>query len=111
MHLVLSEFEKIKLLFQKETANHCIILEELRNFTLSMLRRILHPRYVNLESQLDIEAQYLSHEKIYFGYKFSNLLAHNLASHAISPKHGLALQNRCFRFLKRACRETLSRIP
>ena len=76
-----------------------------------MPRKILHPQYVTLKIRLDIKAQYSSCEKIYFVYDFLNLLAHNFASKVVSSEQELAVQNPCLRFLKRGCKETLSRIP
>lgn len=106
---VLSEFERINLLFQKEYADHGIIHDDLVNFTLSMLRRVLQSKYVSLEVNLDAEELFLPMDSIDFGYEFSNIMSGALASKKVVPEQTNVIQNRCFNFLKKACKELLVR--
>ena len=73
---VLEEFEKMNLLFQRETADHCAIVQDLISFAKSVLQRILKAEYVSLDVNLEDENEdkFLPLEKVDFGYEFSNLI-------------------------------------
>lgn len=71
---ILSEFNAINLLFQKEQTDHLLILEQLEHFTLSMLRRVLYSSAVRLNVDLNFESIVLPIEKVDFGYQFAILL-------------------------------------
>ncbi|GFR05076.1 DUF4371 domain-containing protein [Trichonephila clavata] len=64
---VLAEFERINLLFQSNHADHCKLLRELEDYTLTLLRRILYPKYVNLEVDMSSTMIYLPIEEVDFG--------------------------------------------
>ena len=106
---ILSAFERINLLFQSDRADHGKLLRELENFTLTMLRRILHPQFVNFEVNLEFTSIYLPIEKVDFGYNFANKLA--TIRIQISSASVKNIHERCHMFLKSCCKELLNRIP
>lgn len=108
---VLNDFERMNLLFQKEEADHCSLLTELESFTISMLRRILYPDSVKLEVDMGHISIFLPLEKVDFGYEFSTLLANKRKANMITEDVLLNIQSRCHKFLIRACKELLARIP
>ncbi|CAG5103821.1 Protein of unknown function, partial [Cotesia congregata] len=106
---LLSEFNSINLLFQKEHADHFSILQELERFTLSLLRRVLHPSSVSLEVDLNFQSIYLPLQKVDFGYKFTALVNRLVKDTDISQTTVNNVKHRCQLFLIRACKELLSR--
>lgn len=108
---VLADFERLNLLFQKEEADHCSLIEELEKFTLLMLKRVLHPNSVKLEVDFNFTSIFLPLEQVDFGYEFSVLLAKKKASNSVSEDVLLNIKSRCHKFLIRACKELLARIP
>nr|XP_042909175.1 uncharacterized protein LOC122271550 [Parasteatoda tepidariorum] len=110
---VLTEFERVNLLFQKDMADICSILQDLRSFVLSIFRRIACPSAKTAENipQTITEEDLVSYEDADFGYEFSNLLVENLASGKISPEQARCVKQRCYQFLKRASKELINRIP
>ncbi|CAG5098065.1 Protein of unknown function [Cotesia congregata] len=105
---LLSEFNSINLLFQKEHADHFSILQELERFTLSLLRRVLHPSSVSLEVDLNFQSIYLPLQKVDFGYKFTALVNRLVKDTDISQTTVNNVKHRCQLFLIRACKELLS---
>lgn len=98
------------LLFQKEEADHCSLLSELENFSLVMLRRILHPGSVKLEVDMSFNSVFLTLDKVDFGHEFTSLSNNKIKANLISKEGLLNIQSRCHKFLIRACKELLARI-
>lgn len=108
---VLSQFEKINLLFQKEAADLCSLLNELENLTFSVLRRIIYPTSVKLDVDMNFKSIFLPLEKVDFGYEFTVLLENKRKMNLISEENKHAIQARCHAFLVKASEELLARVP
>jgi len=108
---ILNDFERMNLLFQKEEADHCSLLNELESFALEMLRRILYPCSVKLEVDMHFTSIFLPLDKVDFGHEFSSLVANKKQADLISEEDLHSIKSRCHNFLIRACKELLARIP
>lgn len=108
---ILEDFERVNVLFQKEEADHCRLHEELEKFTLLMLRRILYPTSVKLDVDLNFHSIFLPLDKVDFGYEFSTLLANKKMLKLITDEVVLTVKTRCHKFLVKACKELLLRLP
>ncbi|XP_053595333.1 zinc finger protein 862-like [Microplitis demolitor] len=106
---ILSEFNSINLLFQKEHADHFTILQELEQFTLALLRRILFPASVSLSVNLSFQSIYLPLNRVDFGYKFTKLIEDLLSKTDISKSTINDVKLRCQSFLIKACKELIVR--
>lgn len=106
---ILSEFNALNVLFQKEQADHLLILQELERFTLSMLGRVLHPLAVKLSVDLNFKSILLPIERVDFGYQFSILLKTMIETKKITESAAHHLKTRCQSFLIGACKELLKR--
>ena len=101
----------MNLLFQKEDADNCSLLNELEGFTLTMLRRILHSDYVKIEVDMNVSLDFLPQTKVDFGHAFSSLATIKKEAHLISEEELHNIESRYYKFLVRACKELLSCIP
>ncbi|XP_064082888.1 uncharacterized protein LOC135198847 [Macrobrachium nipponense] len=108
---ILNDFERINLLFQREEADHCSLLRELECFTLVMLRRVLLSNYVKLEVDLNMSSIFLPLKNVDFGYEFTSLVSSKKQANLISEQELQDVKSRCHKFLLRACKELLSRLP
>ncbi|XP_068225554.1 uncharacterized protein [Palaemon carinicauda] len=108
---ILNDFERINLLFQREEADHCSLLRELECFTLVMLRRVLLSNYVKLEVDLNMSSIFLPLKNVDFGYEFTSLVSSKKQANLISEQELHDVKSRCHKFLLRACKELLSRLP
>ena len=108
---ILNDFERLNLLFQKEEADHCSLLSELEAFTLTILRRVLHPGCVKLEADMTLTSSFLPFNRVDFGHEFSSLLANKRKDNLISDEDVNDIQSRCHAFLIRASKELINRLP
>ena len=104
---LLAEFQRINLLFQHTNVDHFRLFQELKEFVLSLLQRILHTSAVSLTVNMDFEIYYLPTAQVDYGYEFNlELERSKLTSH---QKEEVKL--RCLKFLKTAARAVLKRLP
>lgn len=106
---ILKEFQKTNLLFQKTSADHFYLLQELESFVLTLLRRFLRRNSVSIEVSLEsgLESIYLPVSEVDFGYEFQTALDNS--SKSISEKDEIL--RRCHNFLKVVASEALKRLP
>ena len=104
---LLSEFQRVNLLFQHTHADQFRLFEELQGLILSLLRRILGSSAVSLMVNMDFEINYLPPDQVDYGHEF--LI--ELAKSKLSDTQKSEIKIRCFAFLKAAAKAVLKRMP
>ena len=108
---VLSDFEKINLMYQKTEADQCTLHDDLENFILSFLRRIVYSQHVSLAIDFQFQSIFLPIQKVDFGFEFSSLKNSYQENNVIDRERLNDVEQRCHQFLIIACKQLLMRMP
>ena len=108
---VLCNFERMNLLFQQKSVNQCSLLLEQENFTLVLMKRILHPNSVSLSVNWNIASMFLPLDKAGYGYGSTSLLNEKVRAKLKCETDVSIIQSRCQKFLTGAAKELIHRLP